>query len=114
FGAIAAGTFAAHLVGLRAVLVGPVDGSDTDGTPTGLGPLLTDELQARLAAELNTADNAVAAVAGPLRQASIERPEQVAVAREAIKAVQITVATEVVAQLGVTIGFSDADGDTGS
>ncbi len=31
-----------------------------------------------------------------------------------VKAIQVTVATDVVSKLGVTIGFSDADGDTGA
>ena len=44
--------------------------------------------------------------------AAADSPESVAAARDAIKAIRITVATEVVGRLGVTIGFSDADGDS--
>lgn len=39
-------------------------------------------------------------------------PDAVAAARDAIKAVQIVLTTEVVSLLGVTIGFSDNDGDS--
>ncbi|MEM9565551.1 MAG: imelysin family protein [Actinomycetota bacterium] len=114
-GGYGADDLAAHLIGLRAVLVGAAAGADdADNSAGGLAPLLTDELVSRLTTELDAADAAVAAVDGPLRQAATERPGQVTAARDAIKAVQITVATEVVAQLGVTIGFSDADGDTGA
>lgn len=105
---------AAHLVGLRAVLVGPAGASGDGADSGGLGPLLSEELVTRLAAELDAADAAVANIEGPLREAAAERPGVVVAARQAIKAIQVTVATEVVAQLGVTIGFSDADGDTGA
>jgi predicted lipoprotein len=35
----------------------------------------------------------------------------VRVAFDAVKDLQTTIATEVVAELGVTVGFSDSDGD---
>ena len=95
-----------RLDGVEAVLVG------SDGSGSGLAPLLGDELASRLRDQLTAARAAAKAVAPPLRTAATESSESVAAVRDAIKAVQITVATEVVGRLGVTIGFSDADGDS--
>lgn len=97
---------AAHLSGLTAVYLGGPESA-------GLTPLFGDELTARLTDQLAAAELAVSALSGPLGDELVDRPEAVAEARAAIKAVQTTVATEVVATLGVTIGFSDADGDSG-
>lgn len=96
-----------HLDGLQLVLVG-------NETMTGLGPLLGEDLAQRLAQQFDAAHLALDGVDGPLRLAVIDQPTEVAEARDAMKAIQVTVATEVVSRLGVTIGFSDADGDTGS
>ena len=110
-----------HLQGLRDVLVGhdaTDNGADSaddadDGSIAGLRPLLGDGISNRLASQIDDAGEALAAVDSPLRSAVVDDPETVTAAREAIKTVQITVATEVVSRLGVTIGFNDADGDTG-
>lgn len=106
-----AGLGAADLVdrleGLRAVLIGP-DGAG------GLSPLLGDDLTGRLAARFASAAAAVAAIEPPLLDAVATSPQTVSAARAAIKDLQITIVTEVVSRLGVTIGFSDADGDTGA
>ena len=97
-----------RLEGLRSVLIG------TDETPGGLSPLLGDDLTGRLAARFASAAAAVAAVEPPLLDAVAASPQTVSAARAAIKDLQITIVTEVVSRLGVTIGFSDADGDTGA
>ena len=96
----------ARLDGAKAVLVGGGTGG------AGLAPLLGDDLVERLNEQLAAARAAAEVMEAPLRTAAMESPESVAAARDAIKAVQITVATEVVGRLGVTIGFSDADGDS--
>ena len=97
----------AHLAGLRAVFIG-----DTQDK-TGLSELLGDELTSRLASQLDAADAALAAIDGDtLTTAATDNPAVVEAAFNAIKAVQVTVNTEVVSQLGVTIGFSDQDGDS--
>jgi len=96
----------AHLAGLQAVYSG------TDGSP-GLTALLGDDLGERLTQQLDNAESALAELGSPLRADIAERSEVVESARDALKAVQTTIATEVVATLGVTIGFSDADGDSG-
>ena len=95
-----------RLVGAQAVLIGLGD------EPAGLSPLLGDDLTERLVGQFDVAFEAVGAVRPPLRQAVAESPQSVIETRDAIKAIQITVATEVVSRLGVVIGFSDADGDS--
>ena len=105
---LGAADLAGRLEGLRAVLIG------ADETSGGLSPLLGDDLTGRLAAQLASAAAAVAAIEPPLLDAVAASPQTVSAARAAIKDLQVTVATEVVSRLGVTIGFSDADGDTGA
>ena len=104
---LGAADLADRLEGLRAVLIGPDDAG-------GLNPLLGDDLTGRLAARFASAAAAVAAIEPPLLDAVATSPQTVSAARAAIKDLQITIATEVVSRLGVTIGFSDADGDTGA
>ena len=65
----------------------------------GLEPLLGDDLAERLDGELEAAEEAFAS--GDLDRG-----------RELAAAVEATLATEVAARLDVTIGFSDADGDS--
>lgn len=96
----------ARLAGLRAVLLG------TDGAG-GLSPLLTDELVERLDADLTAAEAAWSAIPAPLQATVVAQPDLVEAARAATKQVQITISTEVVSQLGVAVGFSDLDGDSG-
>lgn len=104
---LATADIAGHLAGLRTVLIG-------DSADDGLRPLLGDEITGRLRGQFDVADAAAASVGSPLREAVAATPTHVEALREAVKAIQVTVATEVVSQLGVTIGFSDADGDTGA
>ena len=78
----------------------------------GLAPLLGDELTGRLSDQLAAARAAASGLQPPLRRAAATSSASVAAARDAVKVIQITVATEVVGRLGVTIGFSDADGDS--
>lgn len=96
----------ARLAGLRAVLLG----SDGAG---GLAPLLSDELVERLDADLAAAAAAWSAIPAPLRAAAVARSDLVEAAHAATKQLQITISTEVVSQLGVAVGFSDLDGDSG-
>lgn len=95
-----------RLAGLNAVLVG-------NGEAPGLRELLSDDLAERLELQIAEARDSVMAIDGSLRSAIEADSSLVAAARDAIKVVQVTVSTEVVSELGVTIGFSDADGDTG-
>ena len=110
-----------HLAGIRAVLIGGVEvgsggGVDGDGGNEseikGLSELLGGDITDRLTARLNAADAAVAALDAPLRTSISENPARVEAAYDALKALQVTIATEVVSKLGVAIGFSDTDGDS--
>ena len=110
---LGAGDVLAHLRGIRTVMIGSRSPDDpTDGEPRGLSLLLTDDLGQRLVTQLDSADAAVSAIEGPLRYAVVNDPGMVSSARAALKELQVTISTEVVSQLGVTIGFSDADGDS--
>ena len=99
-----------HLRGLRAVLVG--EGPGTSGGSRGLGPLLGTELFHRLHGLIEEADAALSPLAPRLLITPDQPLEDLEQARDAVKAVQVAVATEVVSRLGVAIGFSDADGDS--
>lgn len=66
---------------------------------TALGPMLDDDLGERLSAEIEAARAAFAA-------------DDIESGRELAREVEATLATEVAAHLDVTIGFSDADGDS--
>ena len=97
---------ASRVEGLRAVLVG-------DDAGSGIAPLLPSDLVDRIRSGLDRADAALADLDGPLRARLVDSPAEVAEIRDALSEVQVLVVTEVVAALGVTIGFSDADGDSG-
>lgn len=104
----------AHLDGLRSVLIGgAVAHSRGEADARGLAPLLSDDLVTRLDTAFDAATEALESIDGPLRAAIAERPASVSAARGRLQEVQRLVATEVVSELGVTIGFSDADGDSG-
>ncbi|MEM1333014.1 MAG: hypothetical protein AAGG08_06095, partial [Actinomycetota bacterium] len=84
------------LRGIRWAMVGdvPADGdagADGDGGWVGIGPLLSDEVVERLASDLD---------------AAIDDPSD-----ERLMAVEITITTNIVSALGLSIQFSDADGD---
>ena len=66
---------------------------------TAIGPLLGDELAGRVADEVDAAHAAFT-------------DGDVAGGRTLAGEVEATLATEVASRLGVTIGFSDADGDS--
>lgn len=103
----------AHVRGIRTAMIGSRSpGDPAGGELGGLSLLLTDDLGQRLLNQLDNADAAVSAIEGPLREAVVNDPAKVSAARAALKELQVTISTEVVAQLGVTIGFSDADGDS--
>ena len=111
----------AHLAGLRAVLLGSDHATDiiteagtvlAFGGSSGFRQLLDEELVSRLIDRFDDAQTALEQIEDPLRDAVVNDPATVSAARAALKELQVTISTEVVAQLGVTIGFSDADGDS--
>ena len=111
----------AHLDGLHTVMLGTdrsVDIITESGTSlafvgsSGFRQLLDDDVVLRLADQFADAKAALGRIEGPLRDAVVNDPATVSAARAALKQLQVTISTEVVSQLGVTIGFSDADGDS--
>jgi uncharacterized protein len=104
-GAFGVSDQAARAEGIRLVLLGPA------GT-SGLAPLLERDLRARLAAQFDALDAALDGVGGPLAQAVTDDAPAVQAVHGAYAALRITVSTELVSALGVTVSFSDADGDS--
>lgn len=106
---LAAQDIQAHIAGLNALFFPSQKPNQPDN---GLGQLLNDDLAKRFKHELSNAILATDKLTSPLVSQITTDPDQVSKARDAIKVVQTTLATEVVSNLGVTIGFSDADGDS--
>ena len=111
----------AHLDGLRTVMLGTEHATDfisesgrtlSFAASSGFRLLLDDDVVSRLTDQFRDARTALGRINGPLREAVVNDPAAVSAARAALKALQVTISTEVVSQLGVTIGFSDADGDS--
>ena len=73
---------------------------------------LSVETDDRLKQEFDAALAAIDGVDVPLRRALSERPEQVREVYDRLSDVQRTLGTEVVSLLGVSVGFSDTDGDS--
>jgi uncharacterized protein len=72
---------------------------------------LDPPLDAAILAQLDAADAAVAAIALPLDQAVTEAPETVDAAFQSVKELFRLMAVDMVTVLGVTLSFSDNDGD---
>ena len=84
------------------------------GNELGISHLVTPlsgETDQRVREQLSAAIGAVDEVQGPLRDAIGERPEKVTALYDRLHNLQRTMATEVVSLLGVSVGFSDTDGD---
>ena len=73
---------------------------------------LSEDTDQRLRDQFTTAISAIDAAEGPLRAAIAERPDQIRAVYESLQGVQITISTEVVSLLGVSVGFTDTDGDS--
>ena len=99
-----------ELMGMRAVYEGSCD----EGL--GIGDLvsqLSEAADARLRNEFGAATAAMEmTVDGPFRAAVEQRTPQVQFLYERLLDVQRTIATEIVSLLGVSIGFTDTDGDS--
>ncbi len=98
-----------ELIGMKAIYEG--SGAESRGL-SALVQLLSEETDRRLREEFTAAIEAVALVEGPLKQAIEEQPTQVNALYDRLADIQLTLATEVVSLLGVSVGFSDTDGDT--
>ena len=73
---------------------------------------LSEDADERVRAGFEASLAAIDAVDGPLREAATESSPQALAVYEALMALQDTISTEVVSLLGVSVGFSDADGDS--
>ena len=97
-----------ELLGMQKIYEG--GGGDELGVSHLVTPLSVETDQ-RVREQLASAIGAVDEVQGPLRDAIGEHPEQVTDLYDRLYDVQRTMATEVVSLLGVSVGFSDTDGD---
>ena len=98
-----------ELIGMQRIYEG--SGADSPGISALVQPL-SEETDQRLREQLGAAIQAVDEVEGPLKVAIKVRPEQVNALYDRLADIQLTLATEVVSLLGVSVGFSDTDGDT--
>ncbi len=97
-----------EILGMQAVYAG--SGPDARGISHLVQPL-SEETDQRLKDQFAAALDAIDSVEGPLRVAAVQRPQQVNALYERLAAVELTLSTEVVSLLGVSVGFSDSDGD---
>ena len=98
-----------EILGMQAVYEGR--GEQGLGRADLIRPLSEDTDQ-RLKDQFAAAIAAIDAVEGTLRVAIEERPDQIRNVYESLQDVQITISTEVVSLLGVSVGFTDTDGDS--
>ena len=98
-----------ELMGMRAIY----EGSGEEGL--GIGHLvsqLSEDTDARLREQFNAAFEAIEAVNGPFRDTMARPTTQLQTLYDRLSDVQLTIGTEVVSLLGVSIGFTDTDGDS--
>lgn len=110
------GPAAFHLAELTATLSGVVDllGPAREGGRPGLFELIearSADLATRVDRALQSAEAAMEDLPDSVTVA-FATPEVVIAAQEAVAALKVLLSTEVASQLGVTISFSDADGDS--
>ena len=98
-----------ELLGMRAVYEG--QGVEGLGVSALVSPL-SEDADARMRGQFAAALDAIDAADLPLRAALAERPEQVRAVYDRLAELQQTLSVEVVSLLGVSVGFSDTDGDS--
>ena len=99
-----------EILGMRDMYVGHEESGGSGISDIVLG--LSSETDERMREHFTNALAAIDAVGPPLRVAIEERPEQVRAAYDRLSELQRTLNTEVVSLLGVSVGFSDTDGDS--
>ena len=107
----AAGHRVADLKALLATVQAVIEGPGGDD---GLGRLVTersDETGQRLDEASSTAVEAMGALPDSIPD-TLAAPDDLAAASDAVAELKVVVSTEVASLLGITIGFSDADGDS--
>ena len=98
-----------ELLGVQAIYQG--SGKEALGISALVRPL-SDDTDQRMRRQLAAAITAIDSVEGTLRAAAVHRPHQVRNVYERLTELQRTMATEVVSLLGVSVGFTDTDGDS--
>ena len=73
---------------------------------------LSEETDRRMRSQLTAVTEAIDTVDGSMRDAVVQRPHQIRDVYNRLSELQRTMATEVVSLLGVSIGFTDTDGDS--
>ena len=99
-----------EVLGMRDMYMG-ADGADGLGISDIVKGLSADTDE-RMREHFEGALVAIDAVQLPLRNAVSERPEQVQAVHDQLSELQRTLSTEVVSLLGVSVGFSNTDGDS--
>lgn len=97
-----------QIEGMRAVYEGAADGY---GLSALVAPRSADA-DARVRERFAASSAAMDALVAPLRQATAQRSPEAQALLQALMDLQTTLSTEVVSLLGVSVGFSDADGDS--
>ena len=103
-----------EILGMRDMYLGH-DGSDDQADAPGISALivpLSDETDQRMRDQFAAALAAIEAVELPLHVALQEQPQRVQAVHERLLDLRRTLNTEVVSLLGVSVGFSDTDGDS--
>ncbi len=99
-----------EILGMRDVYLG-----SEDNAGLGISDIvrdLSDEVDDRMRTHFAESLAAIDAVDMPLRAALEEQPERVKAVHDRLAELQRTLSTEVVSLLGVSVGFSDTDGDS--
>ena len=97
------------ILGMQAIYEG--GGEDGLGISDLVRPL-SEDTDGRVRDQFDAAIEAIDSCEGPLSVAVEERPDQVRTVHESLQDLQITISTEVVSLLGVSVGFTDTDGDS--
>ena len=100
-----------QVVGMRDVYLG-ADGPDGLGISDLVRGLSSETDEQYAGVHFAGALDSIDAVALPLRTAMVEQPERVQLVHEELAELRRTLNTEVVSLLGVSVGFSDTDGDS--
>ncbi len=99
-----------EILGMRSMYIGS-DGEDGLGI-SDLVLVLSEDTDERMRNEFEASLSAIDAVGMPLKSALDREPERVRLVYDRLVDLQRTLSVEVVSLLGVSIGFSDTDGDS--
>jgi predicted lipoprotein len=98
--------------GVAAVVLGAPDSGSGSGGLLAVVEARDPDVAERLRSAVTEATDAFAGLPDSTAEAITAHPDELAAAGDAAARVKVVVGTEVASVLGVTIGFSDADGDS--